>query len=178
MKKIKIILSLLMITTVLAGCSLTNNGSSNSSTSTSASTNEYIITTTETSDLLSAVNNGGLIYFYINGSNLGNAVLSKVSELASEYKTKVYVVNVNDAKYSKDTTDDNVKAVYAKLGDKLKFIDSSKVLMTPVLYYIKDGAVSDSIVGVNIEKLDANNITNDNLNAIKEYYRPLFEANK
>jgi len=176
MKKVKIVLTALALTLVLAGCSLTNNNSAQSTST--ESTNDYIVKVTDATELSNVINNNALIFFYAN-STLGNDCLDQISSLANEYKIKVYVIDISsDAKFLKNTTDTNMQAVYAKLGDKASFLKDGVTIVIPNLFDIESGQVKTNVSGVAIEKFDINNISPDDLNAIKESYRPLFESQK
>jgi len=175
MKKVKIILTALALTLVLAGCSLTNNNSAQSTST--ESTIDYVVQVTDATELANVANNSGLIFFYIKDGALGAACLEQVSDLAKEYKIKVYSVNIGDSKYLKNTTDADMQIVYKKLETYAQYLDDN-TLVTPSLYEFKDGKPVNLVVGVPKDIVQNGNISSDALSTIKESYRPLFESQK
>jgi len=165
MKKVKIILTTLVLLLALAGCQ-------NKSTTSS----EYLISGADSATILNAFNTNGIVYFYIQGSKLGDAGLKELTELSNEYKVKVYAVNLLNTNFLKSSTDTNVQAMYTKMGDKAKFLDDGITLTTPYVFEIENGEIKNTVQGISAKDLNADNLTDDNLKDIKDSYKSMFEA--
>ena len=173
MKKIKIILLAMVFTVALAGCGTKNNAAQSSSTNNTGA-DAYIIKINDSKAALDAFNSKGIIFFYIDGSALGKIALQELQELATEYKVNVYCINVNDSKFKKDSSDANMKQIYAKIDSKAKYLDDKTTLMTPDIYEIENGAIKNHELGLAVDNLNVDKPTDDNIKAIKESYRSLF----
>lgn len=168
MKKIKIILTILVLTLVLSGC-----GNSSTNTDTNVT---YVVSGADSATILNAFDTNGIFYFYLKGSKLGDAVLTELTELANEYKVKVYPVDLSGSDFLKSSTDTNVQAMYTKIGKNAKFSKDGITLTTPTLFEIENGEIKNSVLGVPVNNLSKDSLTDDNLKDIKESYRSVFEA--
>lgn len=175
MKRLKVFFIAIVLTFFLGGCSFSSN-SSNDSTSSTSNTEEKayelsgnLVAETDYSELKNIFDTNGIVIFYNENGQVDKVLLDQLKSLASEYKVKVYCVNIAD--FSSNSSDANIKYIYGKLSSIVTNYDENGSLMTPDFYEIEDGKIVTRLFGVDI---DCTNPTSDNLSKLKEEYRSAF----